>query len=67
MHEITGGLHIGIENCTTASFTNQVCRTTVPPDKIGLIPKNNYVKNHTQLLIKGSPDILITLSISILA
>ena len=48
MYEITGGLHIGIENCTKASFTNLAWRTTISPNKIGLIPKTNYVKNHTQ-------------------
>ena len=48
MYEITGGLHIGIGNCTTASFTNAVWRTTISLNKIGFIPKTNYVKNHTQ-------------------
>ena len=47
MYEITG-FHIGIENCTAASFTNLVWRSTIPPFKIGLIPKNNYCKSHTQ-------------------
>ena len=48
MYEITGDLHIGIGNCTTANFTNAVWRTTISPNKIGLIPKTNYVKNQTQ-------------------
>ena len=47
MYEITG-LHIRIESCTTASFTNQVWTSTIPPNNIGLIPKDNYVKNHNQ-------------------
>ena len=47
MYKITG-LHISIENCTAASFTNQVWRITIPPNKIGLIPKNDYLKNHNQ-------------------
>ena len=47
MYEIIS-LHIGIENCTAASFTNQAWRTTISPNKIGLIPTNNYLKNQNQ-------------------
>ena len=53
MYEITG-FHIGIENCTAASFTNIVWRSTISHFKIGLIPKGNYLKNHTESKIGRS-------------
>ena len=47
MYELTN-LHIGIENVTAASFTNLVWRSTIPPFKISLIPKNNYTSQNQQ-------------------
>lgn len=47
MHDLTN-LHIGIENCKAASFTNLVWRTTIPWNKISLIPKSNYTRQNQQ-------------------
>ena len=47
MYDLTN-LHIGIENVTAASFTNLVWRSTIPPFKISLIPKNNYTSQNQQ-------------------
>ena len=47
MYSVTN-LHVGIDNVTSASYTNMVWRSKIPKYTIGLIPKSNYCHQNQQ-------------------
>ena len=47
MYEITG-VFPGVENCSAASFTNMVWKSTIGRGEVGIVPVDNYVHNDKQ-------------------
>lgn len=47
MYEVTG-VFPGVENCSAASFTNMVWKSTIGRGEVGIVPVDNYVHNNKQ-------------------